>query len=151
MERKLGIVVLCVLTILCWGGWGMFGRLALDRKTQPMSFFVAQMLVGFLFSAIVFLGCLGTRAQWVWPLHWNIYALLAGTALALGLIFYSIALQKDASSTIVSATALYPAVTILGNFLILGERPTPTQWVGMGLACVSIYLLVFGASVDGHI
>ena len=51
------------------------------------------------------------------------------------------ALSRGSSAVVVTATALYPLVTLLLGYVILHEPLSPRQWVGIGLAVGAIVLL----------
>jgi transporter family protein len=59
------------------------------------------------------------------------------------LLFYLAALQNGRVSVIATLTALYPMVTIFLAALVLKERVTFNQYLGMGLAIVAILLMVY--------
>ena len=129
------------LTILMWGLWGYFGKVALQRGVSPLSVFVIESLLGCGIAAVVLLVTAisaGKRPAiaWNWP------AALSALGLTLGLLCYYVALQRQSASVVVTLTALYPIITIALSFAILGERPTPRQCVGLVLAITSVPFLM---------
>jgi len=130
------------LAILSWGLWGFWGKLALERAMPPASIFMAEGLMGFLLAA----GLLGVlrvgRMSMPWNHPWNLYGFLSGAALAVGIGFYYLALEKGKVSVIVPVTATYPAVAVLLAVLVLGERLTGAQWLGMALTIAGCALLL---------
>lgn len=69
----------------------------------------------------------------------------------LGLLFMTVAffallgmLSLESVSLVVPATALSYAVGALGGQVFLGERVTPTRWVGVLLVCLGVALVFIG-------
>ncbi len=133
-----------LLAILMWGFWGFFGKLALERKMAPTTVFLAEVLVG----AVIAIPLLVTvmirgNTQPIIPAV-NLYGLLSGTVLALGLLFYYLALEHARVSVVVPLTASYPAVAVLLSYAILREKPTLSQWIGVLLVVIGATLLLSG-------
>jgi bacterial/archaeal transporter family protein len=131
-------------TILMWGLWGFFGKLALERKMAPTTIFVAETIISALIAIPIFLSVLYRQnAQTIQPTL-NVYGLLSGGVLALGLLFYYLALQDARVSIIIPLTASYPVVSVLLSYAFLGERPTLAQWIGVILVITGAALLFSG-------
>lgn len=132
------------LTILMWGLWGFFGKLALERKMAPTTIFVAETLISALIAVPLFL--IIVYSQNARPLQstLNVYGLLSGAVLALGLLFYYLALEEARVSVVVPLTATYPVVAALLSYAFLGERPSLAQWVGVLLVITGAALLLSG-------
>ena len=132
-----------IATIVLWGLWGLVSKIA----SNGVDVYVNQLLytVG-LAPLMVFVG-------------WTVYkhspredakvrrkgvfwAFLTGILGGLGNLAFFQALVKGGEASIVSpVTALFPMVTVLLAVVFLRERLGRTQWVGLGLAFVAIYLL----------
>lgn len=131
-------------TIVMWGLWGFFGKLALERKMAPTTIFGAETLISALIAIPVFLFVLYRQnAQPIQPVL-NIYGLLSGTVLAVGLLCYYLALQDARVSVIIPLTASYPVVSVFLSYAFLGERPTLAQWIGVILVITGVALLFSG-------
>lgn len=139
------LLSLTALTILMWGFWGFFGKLALDRRMSPLTVFLAEILVSAA-CAVPLLFLLrrgqggGAAAAEYAP--WNVFGLLSGAGLALGLLFYYLALEKAQASVIVPLTAVYPVVSVLLSYFVLGERLRLVQWLGVLLVVLGVVLLL---------
>ncbi|MBI2654615.1 EamA family transporter [Candidatus Woesearchaeota archaeon] len=59
----------------------------------------------------------------------------------MGGIFFLFTLSKAKASILVPLTALYPIITIVLSFILLKERVTPAQGIGIVLAIVAGVLL----------
>jgi transporter family protein len=138
------LLSLTALTILMWGFWGFFGKLALERRMSPLTVFLAEIIVSALCALPVLLvlrrGPAGAQPY----ASWNVFGLLSGTGLALGLLFYYFALEKAEASVIVPLTSVYPVVSVLLGYFVLGERLRLAQWVGVALVIVGVVLLLSG-------
>jgi len=67
------------------------------------------------------------------------YASLLGSALAYGLFFW-FATRGDLTG-FSALTFLTPVFALLTGMVLLGERLRPLQWLGAGLALVSVVLI----------
>jgi transporter family protein len=133
------IFIYAGLTILMWGLWGFFGKMALARGMQPLSVFLAETLISFLIAVLF------ARRVFIPPqAKWSLFGILSGAGLAIGLVFYYLALQHARANVIVPLTSLYPAVTVVLSYTFLQERLTPLQWVGLIMILVGAYLLLSG-------
>jgi transporter family protein len=132
------------LTILMWGLWGFFGKLALERKMAPTSIFLVETLVSAALAIPLFLILVHGQGAQSPAASFNAFGLLSGVALALGLFFYYLALQQGRVSIVVPLTATYPVVAALLGVGLLGERPSLTQWLGVLLVVTGAALLLSG-------
>ena len=136
------VLALSALTIVMWGLWGFFGKLALERKMAPAAVFLAETLVSVALAVPLFL--LLVYRQEARPSSVNVFGILSGAALALGLLFYYLALEGGRMSVVVPLTATYPVVAALLGVAALGERPTASQWLGVVLVVAGVLLLLSG-------
>lgn len=130
-------------TIVFWGTWGLVSKIA----SGGVDAYVNQLLytVGLL-PLLVFVGWTvskrsagGTRKGRNRGILW---AFLTGILGGLGNIAFFQALVKGGSASVVApVTALFPVVTVLLALVFLKERLCRTQWLGLALAFVAIYLL----------
>jgi bacterial/archaeal transporter family protein len=133
------VILFSGLTIVSWGLSGFFGKLALERKMAPATIFLVETLMATLISIPLFVYWHKTQ-----PLSFvfNSYGLLSGAVLAMGLLFYYMALAEGSVSIIVPLTATYPVVPALLGFAILNERPSLSQWIGIILIMTGAVLLL---------
>ena len=137
------VLLLSGLTIVMWGLWGFFGKLALERKMAPTAVFLAETLVSVALAVPLFL-LLVYRQGGRPPSSVNIFGILSGAALALGLLFYYLALEGGRVSVVVPLTATYPVAAALLGVAALGERPSASQWLGVALVVAGVMLLLSG-------
>jgi bacterial/archaeal transporter family protein len=137
MTANMTVIIYAGFTILMWGLWGFFGKMALERNMPPVSVFLAEVLIS-LFVAAFFV-----RRAFIPPqAKWSMFGLFSGAGLAIGLVFYYLALEHAQANMIVPLTSLYPAVTVVLSYIFLHERLSPLQWVGLVLLLVGAYLLL---------
>lgn len=132
-----------LITIVLWGTWGLVSKVA----SSGVDAYVNQLLyTAGLAPLLVFVAWTvhrqrttesrRTRVQGVF------WAFLTGILGGVGNIFFFQALVKGGKASIVApVTALFPMVTVLLALLFLKERLGRTQWLGLLLAFVAIYLL----------
>jgi transporter family protein len=126
-----------VLTVLTWGLWGVFSKLA-SNYAKPRQALLFQ-TVGVIAFAIVVLVIEKFKIEWSLPgFSW---AALGGFLAFIGFLTFFAALEKGTSSTVVTLSALYPMVTILISILFLHEKLTTRQGIGIVLALIASVLL----------
>ena len=130
-------------TIVLWGAWGLVSKIA----SNGVDVYVNQLLyTAGLAPLMIFI------AWTVWKhspresakdrRRGVFWAFLTGILGGLGNLAFFQALVKGGEASIVApVTALFPMVTVLLAVLFLKERLGRTQWVGLALAFVAIYLL----------
>lgn len=144
MRGSYTLILFCAFAILLWGLWGFTGKLALQRNMAPLNIFFSEVLISILISLFLFV--VVTAKQSVPPLYssWNVFGLISGAGLAFGLVFYYFALSQGQATIIVPLTACYPVVSAGLSYLLLGERPRWTQWLGIFLVVAGVVLLLSG-------
>jgi bacterial/archaeal transporter family protein len=126
-----------VLTVLTWGLWGVFSKLA-SNYTKPRQALLFQ-TVGVVAFAVVVLVLEKFKIEWSFPgFSW---AAVGGFLAFIGFLTFFAALEKGTSSTVVTLSALYPMITILISIAFLHERLTMRQGVGIVLALIAGVLL----------
>lgn len=130
-------------TIVLWGNWGLVTKIASGGADAYLN----QLLytVGLL-PLMVFVGwTVSKRSAGDARVGRNrgiFWAFLTGILGGLGNIAFFQALVKGGSASVVApVTALFPVVTVLLALVLLKERLGRTQWLGLALAFVAIYLL----------
>jgi transporter family protein len=126
-----------VVTLLLWGVWGLFQKLATNQM-PPRNVYLAA-VVGMIVVALVVLATSNS------PLQMNargiFFAFLAGICSSLGGFLFLHAVSRGKASIVIPFTALYPLVTIILSFTILNETITAKQGMGIALALISMVLL----------
>ena len=122
--------------LLMWGVWGFLPKLT-TTFVDPKSAMVYE-TIGFLsVAAVIFLLA---RGRMDFHPKGFLFAFLTGIAGSLGALAFLHAMSRTKASIVVTTTSLYPVVSILLAFLLLKERITLTQGLGMGFALVALIL-----------
>lgn len=129
-----------------WGLWGFFGKLALEKRMPPTTVFLAETVISALIAIFLLFAIVQRQDGESLFSTINVYGILSGVALAVGLLFYYFALEGARVTVIVPLTATYPVVAVLLAFVLLRERPQPLQWVGIILVVAGVALLLSGPS-----
>jgi len=130
-------VMLCIITIISWGLWGFFNKLALNHLHWTEVYFVSSLA---LFVASVLIWASQKPSINVGSAGFN-YAIIAGIMMALGAVAFYVALQTGKAVIVIPLTSLYPVVTIVLSYLILHEQISPTKGIGIVLAVVALVLM----------
>jgi transporter family protein len=145
MNNHYQVISFSAVTIVMWGLWGFFGKLALQRQMAPTTLFVAEVFISAICAVPLFLAVYCSNNGFsVQHVSWNYFGLASGGALALGLFFYYLALEKGPVSVVVALTSIYPVISVLLSFMVLNERPSASQWVGVILVTAGAFLLLSG-------
>jgi transporter family protein len=130
-------------TIVLWGTWGLVSKIA----SAGVDAYVNQLLyTAGLAPLLIFVAwtvhrqsAKDRRERRVAGVSW---AFLTGILGGVGNIAFFQALVKGGKASVVApVTALFPMVTVLLALMFLKERLGRTQWIGLALAFVAIYLL----------
>lgn len=128
---------LAILSVLLWGVWGFFQKLATNHM-PPRNVYIfatagALCIVGSVFVTSSF--PLNVTSKGIF------FAVLAGMCSSLGGLLFLNALSRGTASIVIPFTALYPVVTIFLCFSVLEETVTLKQGIGILLALLSMFLL----------
>ena len=130
-------VVYGVLCLLFWGLWGFVLKLAYSNLSWTETYFLST-LASFTVVLIV------VSYYRAIPMSLNTYsvtALVAGVFGGAGYIFFVKALEHGKASVVIPLTALYPAVTAIIALIILREKISLYQGIGIVLAIAAAILL----------
>ena len=142
MNANQRLILFSALAIVMWGFWGFFGKVALDKKMAAISILLAETMISALVAIPVFVTMSMASHGQLSQTSWNIYGLLSGAVLAIGLLFYYLALAEGHVSVVVPLTATYPLISVLLSLVFLGERPTLWQWIGVAFVILGAILLL---------
>ena len=126
-----------VLCLLFWGLWGFVLKLAYSNLSWTETYFLST-LASFIVMLVV------VSYYRAIPMSLNTYsvtALVAGVFGGAGYIFFVKALEHGKASVVIPLTALYPAVTAIIALIILREKISLYQGIGIVLAIAAAILL----------
>lgn len=135
---NLGILLGGAALLLVWGVWGITAKLALKEiGLQIVVWSQVASLSIFPLYFVFFKELLPIKFE----IGGILWALVSG-ALGIGgtLILYLL-LRAAPTSLIIPLSSLYPVITVTLSFLILREKITPQQWLGILCALLAIALL----------
>jgi transporter family protein len=136
-------------TIVLWGAWGLVSKVA----SNGVNAYANQLLyTAGLIPLLVFVvwtvakekpGAVASAEEANKKLRRGIFwAFLTGILGGVGnLAFFEALVTGGNASVVTPVTALFPMVTVLLAMVVLRERIGRTQWVGLVLALVAIYML----------
>ena len=126
-----------LMTLLCWGLWGLFSKLA-SNYARPRQTLLFQAVGVIAFALLVLLieqfQIQRTAAGFGW-------SFAAGFVNFVGFLAFFAAVQKGKVSTVISLSSLYPVVTIALSLLLLHEKITKREGLGIAFALVAGWLL----------
>ncbi len=129
-------IVPALLAWLAWGCVGYFSKVA-SFTLSPRSA-IAYTIIGMAIAGF-------PTMLFFWPSETNgrgmLAAMLGGACIVLGEIAFIMALNRGKSPVVVSLTALYPLCTLMLAMLLLGERISVREGIGIALALVSMLVL----------
>lgn len=143
------LALLVLTTLVCWGAWGIFDKLAVARA-HPMAVQLLGTLVGLAFLPVYVWALRREGAPLAWPAgagHWVVLASVTGL---LGLIAFLYALKLGSATFVIGATAAYPAVSLLLARLFLGEPLTPARVIGILFVSAGLLALNLGEQAPGR-
>jgi transporter family protein len=126
-----------ILCVLCWGAWALLSKLgSREIPPQTMQFLFT---VGALPVGIALL--MARRFELEKSVKGISYAVLNGILAGIGgLTLFAAYHTNGSTSVITAATALYPMITVVLAVLILRERLTTVQILGLAFAGAAFVL-----------
>lgn len=126
-----------MLCVIVWGGWSLFSKLGSNEiPANSMQFLFT---IGTLPVALLVL--LATRFRFEADTQGIFYGTANGVLSGVGsLAFFATFRSGGNTSVITAATALYPMITVVLAILILRERLTWLQALGLGFAGAAIII-----------
>jgi bacterial/archaeal transporter family protein len=134
-------LVFSLLTIGCWGAWGVVSKLAsddVDANTNQLLFTLGllPLIAVALRSSRLAAGAGDVRRAGIgWAF---LTGILGGTG---NIAFFRALVVGGQASIVVPVTALFPLVTVILALVFLRERLGLLQKIGLALALVAIYLI----------
>lgn len=129
-------IVYALISVLFWGGWAFFGKLALRHADWAEVSFVYGVVTVLLFGIVL---AMPGRQSFAWTHAWPLAA-TAGCG-ALGLITFYLALDRGKASSVVPLISVYPLITAALAVVFLDERLSALQLAGIGCAILGVALI----------
>ena len=126
-----------VMTLVAWGVWGVFSKLA-SGYTRPRQTLLFQAVGVMAFRLVVLtmerFRSSGRRRD-------SACQAAAGFVNFIGFLCFFWAIEKGKVSTVIAMSSLYPVVTIVLSVLFLQEKITPREGLGIACALLAGFLL----------
>ncbi|ADI31557.1 protein of unknown function DUF6 transmembrane [Staphylothermus hellenicus DSM 12710] len=130
-------MVYSVLCLLFWGLWGFVLKLAYSNLSWVETYFLSS-----LSSFILMLFVVSIHGLRLPSLNtYSALAFLAGFFGGAGYVFFVKALEHGKASVVIPLTALYPAITAVIALIVLREKISVYQGIGIVLAVLASILL----------
>jgi transporter family protein len=133
------VVGLAAATIVAWGTWGVFSKLAIERIDQQVLVWGSLITIPAIF--LVYLIASGQLVPLKMDAPGMTFAVLGGVGAALGAVCFYLLLARERASLTVPMTSLYPAVTVILSVLFLKEHLSGTHVLGILFALAAVALL----------
>ena len=136
----MGWLALALATVVLWTGWSFLGKVALD-SAAPVQ---ATLLFGLasVAAGAVSLALGGRELSWSASALW--LTVVSASLGALGLVTFYLALDRGKASLVAPVIGMYPAIVALLSVVLLSERLSAIQALGVGLAVLGVVLVGAG-------
>jgi bacterial/archaeal transporter family protein len=138
MQMRVEVVGLAAATIVAWGTWGVFSKLAVERIDQQVLVWGSLIVVPTIF--VVYLVASGQLVPLKISAPGLTFAMLGGVGAALGTVCFYL-LARERASLAVPMTSIYPALTVLLSVLFLKEQLNGLHVLGILFALAAVALL----------
>jgi uncharacterized membrane protein len=126
-----------VLCVLCWGGWALLSKLGsreIPPETMQFLFTIGALPVG---VALL----IARRGRMEKSVKGITFSVSNGILSAVGGLALFAAYHTNGNTSVITvSTSLYPMITVVLAILILRERLTATQALGLAFAGAAIVL-----------
>ena len=130
-------ILYSIMTLMCWGLWGVFSKLA-SNYSRPRQTLLFQAVGVVAFALVVLVNERFQIQPTVAGFGWSF---AAGFVNFIGFLAFFAAVQKGKVSTVISLSSLYPVITIALSILFLHEKITRREGLGIAFALLAGYLL----------
>jgi transporter family protein len=131
-------VLFAAIALVFWGITGVTQKLATNRISSELAF----LWFAYAMIAISVVLMLATDMHWHVPAQIFWLAVVGGTLNGLGALTSFAALESGGkASVVISLISLYPLLTVAFAVLVLHEKFTAVQGIGIALAIVAAILL----------
>jgi drug/metabolite transporter (DMT)-like permease len=133
---------LLLITLVCWGIWGIFDKQALERSSHLDVFLVMVLLE---VPQIPVLAALLQLTQPGWQICPQLvfWSALSAVLFALNMATYLVALSRSEASYVLGLTAGYPLVSQILAVTFLGEQLVPGRLFGALLIATGVFAIGF--------
>ncbi len=127
-----------IFCVLCWGAWALVSKLG----TEGISASGMQFIFAFGFIPVALMAVIARRARFERNLKGIGFSVGNGVLSGIGGLALFAAYRSGGNTSVITvATALYPVITVALALLVLSERLTRLQAVGLVFAALAMIIL----------
>jgi bacterial/archaeal transporter family protein len=132
-------LIFAILSAVAAAFVGIFGKLGMDKLDATLATAVRSVVMTVFLIGVAVVTGVGGKVSTVrgWPL---VAIVLSGVAGAVSWLFYFRAIQLGTVAQVAPIDKLSMPFAVLLAVLILRERPTAVNWVGIALVVAGAYL-----------
>ncbi|WP_448579429.1 EamA family transporter [Thermosphaera sp.] len=131
-------LIYSIISLLLWGVWGVILKYSNNFYNTVTTYYLST--IGSFATATILTLTMKNDFN-TNPLRHIHFPLIAGFFGTLGYWFMVKALEQGKASIVITITAVYPVITLALSILILYEKLTLTQVIGIVLAVLGIVLM----------
>ncbi|MCS7386668.1 MAG: EamA family transporter [archaeon GB-1867-005] len=131
-------LALSIIATLFWGLWSIMIKMALQYLDWHQVYLFSS-IPGVIIAITMYFTFKSSKIDINSPALY--YSIIAGVLGAIGTIAFNMALKSGKASIIVPLTSLYPVIAIITARILLRERITLIQGIGVLFAIISMLLL----------
>ncbi|MEQ8552075.1 MAG: EamA family transporter [Cyclobacteriaceae bacterium] len=133
-------LLFAIITTIFWGIWGAFIEIP-EKAGFPAT-------LGYTVWALTMIPCALVALYFInWKLEYNLRSIFLGSMVGLlgagGQLILFQALRDGPAYIVFPIISLFPIVTIFLSTLVLKERASIRQWVGISMALIAVVLLSY--------
>lgn len=147
MDSTQALNGLIFLTIICWGGWGIFDKKALEQAGQT-EVMLCLYILSVPFAPLAYLILNLSVPGWTISLNSILWTGLASLCYIIALLAYLQAMKRSEASLVLGITAGYPLVLQFIAFFFLKEALVLERLVGAVIIGAGVTLI--GSSSKGE-
>lgn len=132
-------ILYSLITLIIWGFWGVFGKLA--SRTLTAREMIPYIVIGNFVALLLLLPLLKGRISTLNFGKPELFAIISSIAYLIGGVFFWISLTKGNVVQVVLISAMYPVITIGYSLLFLGEEMTLRHGLGIVISMVGILMI----------
>lgn len=131
-------IAFALVTMLAWGGWAIFAKLATESLLPE-----TVTVISYGAGTVVAIGYVVSQNFAMQPFQRaSVFAVLAGVFSAVGAIALYAGLKQGSASIVTTISALYFVVAAILGIVLFGESLGLREVAGIGFGILAIVLLV---------
>jgi uncharacterized membrane protein len=140
MPTSFVLNALVIFCIICWGAWGIFDKVALERASSSRVLAtIALLSTPFMIGTLIYLKAINP----LWMPTFEVMLFTLGTSLSVlfAMLFYLKAMSVSEASLVLGATSAYTLFTQFGSWIVLQEPLVSERILGSILITLGVVLI----------